>query len=178
MTRLRDSSDKHPAPESLCLKCGLCCNGVIFADVKLQARDDSQRLRTLGLPLASSGRRDLKFSQPCSAFDGCRCRIYAERPRYCRDFECILLKNVIAGRLTYGAALQTVRSATEKVDAVRDLLRALGDNDEQLAIAARFRKMTAEFEREPLQDERADLYGRLTLAVHDLNCLLSEAFYR
>ena len=151
---------------------------MIFADVILQAKDDPQRLRLLGLPVVPGGRRDLKFAQPCAALDGCRCRIYADRPRYCHEFECILLKNVMAARLSQDAALAIIRNAREKADMVRSLLRRLGDNDEQLALAARFRKMTKKFESEELTEETAELYGQLTLAVHDLNSLLSEAFYR
>jgi hypothetical protein len=32
-------------------------------------------------------------------------------------------------------------------------------------------------EAQGLDEETAELYGRLTLAVHDLNLLLAEAFY-
>jgi hypothetical protein len=35
----------------LCLRCGICCNGVLFRDVELQAGDDPARLRGLGLDL-------------------------------------------------------------------------------------------------------------------------------
>src|SRR6266581_3782971 len=85
----------------LCLSCGLCCNGVIFADVKLQPSDDASRLRALGLRISTphSKFRTPTFDQPCAALGGCRCRIYAERPRYCREFECVLFKSVKAGRL-------------------------------------------------------------------------------
>ena len=135
-------------------------------------------MRSVGLTLANEGRRGFKFAQPCVALDGCRCRIYPDRPRYCHEFECILLKNVIAGRLKHEVALGIVRTAREKADVVRNLLRALGDNEEYVALAARFRSMTKKFETENLEEETADLYGQLTLAVHDLNCLLSDAFYR
>jgi len=81
-------------------------------------------------------------------------------------------------RLSHEAALAIIRNAREKADSVRILLRRLGDKDEQLALAARFRRMTRKFESEELTEETAELYGQLTLAVHDLNSLLSEAFYR
>src|SRR5437899_7968072 len=93
--------------ESLCLECGLCCNGVIFSDVKLQAEDDAFRLRRLGLSVASpsSGVEVGRFRQPCSALDGCRCTIYADRPKYCREFECLVLKGFRRGRLQAAGAL-------------------------------------------------------------------------
>ncbi len=31
----------------LCPDCGLCCNGVLFADVELRAGDDAGRLKQL-----------------------------------------------------------------------------------------------------------------------------------
>ena len=84
----------------------------------------------------------------------------------------------MASRLSHDAALAIIRNAREKAESVRRLLRTLGDTDEQLALAARFRRMTKKFESEELTEETAEFYGQLTLAVHDLNSLLSEAFYR
>src|ERR1700761_4281735 len=92
---------------SLCLECGLCCNGVIFADVQLQPGDDAAKLRSLGLAFASNQ----KFKQPCTAFGGCRCNIYSDRPQYCREFECLLLKSVKAGRTETSTALRIIRTA-------------------------------------------------------------------
>ena len=41
----------------LCLACGLCCNGALFKDVKLQSGDDPEQLASLGLPLTALRRR-------------------------------------------------------------------------------------------------------------------------
>ncbi len=84
----------------------------------------------------------------------------------------------MASRLSHDAALAIIRNAREKAESVRRLLRTLGDTDEQLTLAARFRRMTKKFESEELTEETAEFYGQLTLAVHDLNSLLSEAFNR
>src|SRR3954464_7170194 len=92
---------------SLCLECGLCCNGAIFADVRLQPEDDPARLKTLGLSISTPQSRQgtRHFNQPCSALDGCRCRIYTGRPAYCRLFDCLLLKSVNEGRTGTAEAL-------------------------------------------------------------------------
>jgi len=37
------------AISQLCPNCGLCCNGVLFADVELRAGDDAGRLAELEL---------------------------------------------------------------------------------------------------------------------------------
>ena len=167
--------------QQLCLTCGMCCDGVIFADVRLQADDDAGRLRELGLPLCGTRKRlesgGLKFAQPCAALEGYACRIYPERPAHCRNFECLLLKAVKSGRFRREAAVRMIRDAQMRAEKVRVLLRALGNKDEEIALSMRFRRTKAAIERAELNEHTAAVYGELTLAVHDLNCLLSDAFY-
>ncbi|HWX22869.1 MAG TPA: YkgJ family cysteine cluster protein [Candidatus Binatia bacterium] len=176
------ASSNEGRAEDLCLSCGLCCNGVIFARVQLQPGDDAARLRSLGLPLpersaAPSALRARQFPQPCSALDGCRCRIYPERPHYCRQFECLLLKSVEAGKTRREAALEIIGTARQRADKVRRLLRELGDTDERTALSARFRRTARRLEKAALDEASAATYGELTMAVHDLNFLLSQSFY-
>ncbi len=118
-----------------------------------------------------------RFPQPCAAFDGCRCRIYPLRPRYCREFECLLLKKVQQGEATHSDALRVIRAVRRRTDKVRSLLTALGDKDEAVALAGRFRRTSKRLERAQLDEKAAHLYSELTLAFHDLTMLLSEAFY-
>jgi Fe-S-cluster containining protein len=178
--------------EEICLSCGLCCNGVIFADVQLQPGDGPARLKQLGLPLSVSrdnGPRNrtrnsqaslprYKFPQPCAAFDGCRCRIYADRPDYCRKFECLLLKSVQAGKTERTSALRLIRSTLRRVDRVRRLLEKLGDTDERLPLSLRFRRTTTHLEEVGANRVTAHNFGKLTLAFHELNVALSQFFYR
>jgi hypothetical protein len=165
---------------NLCLECGLCCNGVIFADVELQSIEVKRlkfKVQTLATPGKNGQPGVAKLPQPCAAFDGCRCRIYAERPTYCRQFECLLLKNLNAGRIERSAAARIVRTAKEHADKVRTLLRELGDTDEETALSLRFQRAAKRFEQAPLTDAKAETYADLTLAVHELNMLVREAFY-
>ena len=165
---------------SLCLECGLCCNGVIFASVQLQPGDNATRLRSLGLAFVPNPKSKIgieKFKQPCTAFAGCRCQIYSERPKYCCEFECLLLKSVKAGQSKPDAASRVIRATLRRVEKVKQLLRDLGDTDENLALSKRFRRVQRRLESEPLDQESAEKFGDLTLAIHDLNILLSEKFY-
>ena len=171
---------KSSVVEQLCLSCGLCCNGVIFADVRLQPGDDPEALRGLGVPLKPIRGKDgadgcQKFTQPCAAFNG-SCTVYAQRPAHCRDFECALLKSVAKG-LEPAAAQQIIRTALRRAEKVRKLLRELGDTDEKLSLSKRFRRVKRRMETQRPDDETADRYGELTMAVHELNYLLSDAFY-
>ena len=168
--------------EQLCLTCGLCCNGVLFKDVELQPGDDAVRLKSLGLPVrnrqSAMGNRQSKFPQPCVALCGDnRCRIYAERPARCRQFECALFKSVAAGETPVAAALRTIRTARQRADRVRALLHALGDTHEQVALSLRFKRLRQRLESAPLDDATAETYADLTLAVQDLNLLLAQSFY-
>lgn len=161
--------------EKLCLSCGLCCNGVIFADVQLQRGDDAAQLRALGLLKANSAK---KFPQPCAMHDGCRCTVYKERPRYCREFECLLLKNAQEGRVSELEATRVIKDALKKAARVRGLLEELGDRDSSVALSKRFQAMRRRLENGPATAEQIDLFGSLTVAVHELNVILSERFYR
>jgi uncharacterized protein len=175
-----------PAAEDICLTCGLCCNGVIFADVKLLPGEEAAPLLSLGVPLLRTGSKrkssatatgGWKFTQPCAAHDGCRCRIYRSRPKYCREFECLLLKKLQQGASTQAHASRVIRAARRRAEKVRKILRALGDLDEATALADRFRRMAKRLERAELNEDSTALYSRLTVAFHELNLLLNEAFY-
>lgn len=196
------SASKQPngsKPEDICLACGLCCDGVIFTNVKLQPEDDPKAFAGLFPPATtgpaipatevrlvphSAGRASFAqgpktspVPQPCIAFDGCKCRIYNDRPKHCREFECLLLRAVQARRTCKSDALEIIRGARRRADKVWRLLRELGDFDEEQALSVRFRRTAKRLQSTKLDDETADRYGELTLAVHDLNCLLSSAFY-
>lgn len=183
---------KNSVAEKLCLTCGLCCSGVIFADVQLQAGDDATRIEALGLPLrkvrnqrseqtssadATPAMPKTKFSQPCVVFDGCRCRIYADRPNYCRAFDCALLKSVKAGEVKTVDALQLIEKALRRAERVRQLLRKLDDKDERVALSLRFRRTVKRIEQSNVSQQTARTFSELTLAHHDLNLMLSEHFY-
>jgi Fe-S-cluster containining protein len=126
------------AVDQLCPQCGLCCNGALFADVELRAGDDAKRLAKLGLSLKKKGRVKLAFTQPCACFDGALCKIYSERPKHCRSFECGILKKVNAKEIKVSAALKKISKAKALIGKVCDLLATFeGDND-AVALAERY----------------------------------------
>ena len=172
-----NTNEPTDAVSQLCPKCGLCCNGVLFADVELRKGDDVQRLAELGLLLEKKGRQRA-FAQPCACFDGKLCRVYAERPVRCRTFECGLLKRVQSGEMGVDAALKTIAEAQRLAEKVRGLLRRLGQSDEQLALNRRY----AQVMREPIDlsgpEDAAELRGELMLAVNDLMQMLRQDFLK
>lgn len=79
------------------------------------------------------------FRQPCVALCADRkCRVYADRPGQCRAFECGVFKDAQSGRITGPVALRQVKQARKKADAIRRLLRKLGDMDEDRSLGDRF----------------------------------------
>jgi Fe-S-cluster containining protein len=159
----------------LCPKCGLCCNGVLFADVELRKGDDAKRLAELGLSLVKKGRQQA-FAQPCAGFDGKLCRIYNERPKRCRTFECGLLKRVQAGELGADAALETIAQAKRQVEEVCELLRSTGLDDGQLALNHRYGRAMSEPVDLSGAKASAGLPGKLMTTYRDLMQMLQGDF--
>ena len=93
----------------LCTRCGLCCNGSFLADVEI-SRGEALRLEAGGLEVEEEGAAAL-LVQPCGALKGTRCSIYAHRPKCCRTFECLLLKQVRRGELSIPLALRKIEKA-------------------------------------------------------------------
>ena len=165
------------AVSQLCPNCGLCCNGVLFADVELRAGDDAGRLAELGLSLTKKGSK-LAFAQPCACFDGKFCGIYADRPKRCRTFECGLLKRAQDGELDAEAALKTISKTKHQVEKVRVLLRQLGQNDERLAMTKRYQEaMSAPIDLSD-HESNTERRGELMLAVDELMRELQRDFLK
>jgi len=153
--------------DTLCLQCGLCCNGVLFADVRPERGDKSPLFAQYGPRVA----------QPCPAFNpgDCKCAVYAERPSRCRKFECKQLLAVRAGKKTSEAALKKIREAHALSREVEKLLTQLGFNEIQLPFSKRFQKCQRAAEQGKVGD--LDCLADLQLAVHKLNHLLAQDFY-
>jgi Fe-S-cluster containining protein len=162
---------------ALCPQCGLCCNGVLFADVELRRADRPAALERLGLKILKKGRKRA-FAQPCSCFDGKLCTIYRDRPAYCAAFECGLLQRVAAGEGAVPSALKTIALAKRKVARVELLLKKLGAADPGLPLTQRY----ANAMRAPVELARGgggtNHPGKLMLAMAELMELLQTEFLR
>jgi uncharacterized protein len=165
------------AIDSLCTNCGLCCDGSLFADVELQSGDDSERLARLGLVLTKKGRRKLAFVQPCACFDGKYCKIYGQRPRQCRLFECGVLKKVRAGKMSSNAALKIISEAKTLANRVRDHLSVLGQRPDHLPMTRCYSEaMTAPIDLSRDRNAAGEGHGQLMQAFGDLMELFEREF--
>jgi len=154
--------------DTLCLQCGLCCNGVLFADVRPEPGDNS--------PLFAGRSR---VNQPCPAFNAgtCACAIYTERPARCRKFECRQLIGVQAGEITTDAALKRIRTVRKLAAKVEGLLAELGHNHPKLPLSRRFKRCQRAAEAGGFTSDQLETLADLQLAVHELTLLLAQHFY-
>jgi hypothetical protein len=165
------------AVSKLCPKCGLCCNGVLFADVELRKGDDAKRLTEIGLLLEKKGRQQA-FAQPCACFDGGLCRIYNERPKRCRTFECGLLKRVQSGELDADAALKAIARAKRQVEKVCKLLHGTDSDDKRLALSQRYAQAMSRPVDLSGGKASVELPGKLMTAYRDLMQTLQRDFLK
>jgi len=98
-----------PADASLCVGCGMCCDGTLFGHVAL-ADDEHGDAEAAGLALVRVDER-LGFLQPCPCFAEGACTIYARRPAPCRRYRCATLQALEAGDIALGEARRRVAQA-------------------------------------------------------------------
>ncbi len=162
------------AIRDLCPGCGLCCNGVLFATVRLGAEEVIPALESLNTRWESSP--DGKaFLQPCPAFRGQHCAIYSERPLKCREFHCGLLAAVAQGQMTLARAQAEIRETQRQVARIEAWLAQLGHPGSGQSLSRRCRQCLAAAHDN--SDEAVEIRAELMLAVRALVQRLSSLFY-
>lgn len=108
---------------SICVGCGLCCDGTLFVRGKLTPEEAS---RTDAAHKFAAGPKgdEISFRQPCIHFDGSACRIYSDRYATCREYQCELLKAHMDGSVDSFAARARIARARELIAMV-----TVGDPD-------------------------------------------------
>jgi hypothetical protein len=105
--------------QAVCLACGLCCRGVWFSNVVLEADEVVPALKA-GLPLNEDGEK-VAFQQPCVLHKSGCCSAYAAwRPRACVKYSCRLLDRFQAGETSLEEAVNHVTAARAMADRVTD----------------------------------------------------------
>ena len=98
--------------DSICLSCGLCCDGTMFKRITLALSDRGDVLASAGVKLISKGdRREMPLR--CAALDGTCCTIYEDRPVRCGLFTCALYRRHAAGEISTDEALATIAKTQE-----------------------------------------------------------------
>ena len=145
--------------DTLCTRCGLCCDGSLFAEVELSGPAEATGLEILGLEIEDGDATHPLLQQPCTALQGRLCGIYPHRPECCRTFECRLLQGVRRGAVSIERAGEHIAEAHQRIARVTGLLAQLGRRDPRLPLKERCAEALA---REPsanpaLNRQRAEL---------------------
>lgn len=109
------------ALSTLCLHCGLCCDGTLFNHVPLR-RTEVEALERLGLTVKERAEDGVPILlQPCAALKERCCTVYADRPKACRRYQCYLLTALAEGEVSLEEARAVVDEALAR--------RASGDRE-------------------------------------------------
>lgn len=108
---------------SLCISCGICCDGTLFNRVGIRSEADVEQLRDTPVTIRTADDEQW-FPQPCVAFEGC-CSIYEQRPTACRKFACSLLHRHGLGDVSTDEAQRVIRQTIELRDRAIAAMRPL-----------------------------------------------------
>ena len=130
---------------SLCVGCGICCDGTMYKSVDLYKNDRPDLLEEAGLVLSNDGAFDF-FRLPCTSFAAGCCKIYEIRPTVCAEYRCLLLRRLEAGEIPYADALALVEKTTAIRDRVRSGLNAYLETDDRVPLSELYRRMLAKLD--------------------------------
>lgn len=167
--------DLLPAATRLCAACGLCCNGVLFHSVELQALDQPREILSLGMKLKRK-RRQAFILQPCPAYKDACCSIYDQRPQRCRIFECRQLVLVRSGEITENDAMGKISAVKTRIAGVDELLCLSGSTNRRRTLKRRHQKVLDEPLEESEGSGAAALREALAGAMRELEEVLERDF--
>ena len=121
---------------SLCIDCGLCCDGTMYSTVEINETDRLARLQKKGFNLLLQDGKSV-FEQPCTAFGSGCCSIYAQRPAMCRAYRCALLRKHDANEISTDEAKALIARTIAMRDEVRLALEKLTGADGSLSLPKR-----------------------------------------
>ena len=176
------SGISHPAmnpilTDSLCTRCGLCCDGSLFADVELAGTDEATALEILGLEIEDAEDEDgALLEQPCAALNGKRCGIYLHRPECCRTFECQLLQEVRDGSVGISAARARIAETLRQIERVKKLLAQLGQSNQRLPLKECCVAALGHAEEATTDPKLKRKRAELARAMASVECLIQRNF--
>lgn len=143
---------------TLCLRCGMCCDGSLFTHVSLQP-DETTALQRRGVPLSRREDGTQALAQHCGALDGRTCTVYSDRPASCRRYHCQLFAALAEKEVSLEEALGVV----DQAHALRaSLERELPDDatpDAPRSVMQRARRAAQAHPARPLSQRAQDAYA-------------------
>lgn len=161
--------------DGICIGCGMCCDGTMYRTVHVGADDRIEILEAAGL-VFSTADDVTSFRQPCSAFGGGCCSVYADRPSGCRSYRCLLLRRFEAGEVSRETARALIARTIEMRDRVRSGLTAYVGTEDRTSLHALYRLMMAQLDAAPDPAAARREHGELLLTVAALRVVLAREF--
>lgn len=93
----------------LCQSCGMCCDGTLFGKANIRDKDESDRIKALGMSVFQQGEKRF-FAQPCPQHN-VNCVVYQSLPSVCRSYYCKPLRKQRWGRLSFAEAENAIKQA-------------------------------------------------------------------
>lgn len=161
----------------LCTRCGLCCDGSLFADVELAGPDEASGLELLGLDVEDAGDDEGGLLLlPCGALKGKRCSIYPHRPECCRTFECRLLQQAKTGVVSLDRAKEKIADALQQIERVKRLLLHWPQTNQHLPLKERCLEALALSEESNHDQQINRKRAELQIAMASLDNLIQKTF--
>jgi hypothetical protein len=106
----------------LCKPCGLCCTGHLFLWARLRSAE-LDPIEALGVKVLRSDPNHRGFNQPCPLWKE-QCTVYTEPhyPRICKKYQCKVLKDLYAEKLTLSEAQSVIQTAKAMIAELEPLL--------------------------------------------------------
>lgn len=137
---------------TLCMRCGLCCDGSLFSHVPLLPAEAS-RLRPLGVGVVEQASGARVLPQRCAALRGTCCTVYTERPEGCRRYRCLLLGALVEGEVSLEEALGVVAQAHARVVEAGAALGLQPEEGSAVGLAQRVRTAHEQAQASPASAE-------------------------
>jgi hypothetical protein len=151
-----NTPDISSTASRLCAACGMCCNGVLFHIVRLQAGESPKAMAALGLKVKRK-RGESHVTQPCAAHCDSQCVIYASRPQRCRAFACRQLQRVASGEISEAMARDKISEAVQLVAQVDALLLLAGGGNLKKPLTQRCETALAEPHEPSLLETKSEI---------------------
>lgn len=157
---------------SICVGCGLCCDGSMFHATDLAPHDERLPLEALGAVFVID-EVSTRFEQPCPAQMGGCCTVYEQRPTRCRSYDCALVHQLNANAISEAEAQAIVAQAVVVRSRVHAELAAIESAGPRLLgsqhLAQRVIRAQQRFGTSPELE-------RVAADVRELQTLISEHF--
>ncbi len=108
-----NSTKEIPIEQSICLSCGICCDGTLFNRAPIKPKDDLTALLSFKNTIIKDETKTA-FKLPCAAHQNKCCQIYdLPRPAICGNYRCMLLKRYEKGNISFEDAQKTINRVFE-----------------------------------------------------------------